>query len=175
MKIQRRTFLKLLSFIGLSIATVKSRADLLKRPVDYFPDRHTLGSYLDTLIPADQTPSASQLGVTEKLLRRAYKSRRYATTLKQGCDWLDQQAQDLQQSNFNLLPPLLQESIVAKAEASAANSLPNRFYTSTRHDAFFYYYAHPKSQTCLNEAGPPQPLGYMDYQKPPKRTTEQCR
>lgn len=175
MKLQRRTFLKLFSLASLSLASQKGHATVIGMPSRFSLNVETINNYLDTLIPADETPSASQLGVTDQLLQQAHKNRSYANMLKQGCDWLDQQAQRHKLQNFNLASELLRVSIVSLAEKSASHSLAYRFYATTRHQAFFHYYAHPNSQLCLNGAGPPQPLGYIDYDKPPKHTSEQCQ
>ncbi len=171
--INRRAFLKLLSFCGLALVR-RSEAAKIGYSAGKFPDRQTLSIYLDTLIPADITPSATELKIDELLTLKADRNRAYATLLTQGCNWLDQQARNRSQQSFKLLPENERIAIIASAESGDPRSLASQFYFASRNDAFFHYYAHPKSQTCLTNAGTPQPLGYPDHNKAPQENTTQC-
>ena len=56
-----------------------------------------------------------------------------------------------------------------QAAAAANNTLPRVFFERTRGDAFFHYYGHPESWRGITYyRGPPQPLGFLDYDQPPR-------
>lgn len=167
MNITRRTFIKLFSFIGLFTVPLSNWATAIKGENRTRLDRATLNAYLDTLVPEDQTPSATSLGVAERLLAKAAADSQYYHLLASGFRWLNQQARVLGYGRFPLLPEKMRESVVTKAATSGQNSLTRRFFATTRDDTFFYYYAHPESQTGLAYAGPTQPHGFMDYTEKP--------
>ncbi len=52
-----------------------------------------LGPWLDTLIPADETSSATALGVREAILDRAREQSGAVAFLQSACGWLDGEAQ----------------------------------------------------------------------------------
>jgi hypothetical protein len=129
----------------------------------------TLAAYLDTLIPADGTPGAVQLGVAEKIIAEAARDSSYRQRIDQGCGWLDQQAVKYGASHFAALSEAQREEVVDLAAGGQAGLMPLIFFDRTRDDAFFYYYAHPQSWPGLGYAGPPQPRGFMNYAEPPRR------
>ena len=126
-----------------------------------------LGPFLDTLLPEDDTPSATQLGVDKEIIERMQRSKRLAKIVVLGCAWLDQQAGELGAEAFATLEATQHESIVTIAENSASRSLPLVFFSTTRQLAFQSYYAHPETWQDLNYAGPPQPKGFLDQAGPP--------
>ncbi len=126
-----------------------------------------LGPFLDTLLPEDGTPSATQLGVDKEIVKRMRNNKRFVKILILGCAWLDQQARKLGAEEFALLEAPQQESIVTTAENSASRSLPLVFFSTTQQLAFQHYYAHPESWRDLGYAGPPQPKGFLDFAGPP--------
>ena len=126
-----------------------------------------LGPFLDTLLPEDETPSATQLGVDKEIVERMQNSKRTAKIVVIGCAWLDKKAQELDADEFALLQPSQQESIVTLAEKSKPRSLPLVFFSNTRQLAFQFYYAHPETWQDLNYDGPPQPKGFLDFARPP--------
>src|SRR5580692_8624420 len=52
-----------------------------------------LGPWLDTLIPADETPGATALGIREAILDQARGQTGAVAFLQAGCGWLDAEAQ----------------------------------------------------------------------------------
>ena len=129
--------------------------------------RETLGAFLDTLIPADESPSATQLGVTDKIMPLLAKNPRFTELVTEGCRWLDDQAQQRQGRNFFLLSNPAREEVVELASRSAPGSLPRRFFDQLRANGFFYYYANPQSWASLDYEGPPQPRGFPEYTQAP--------
>jgi hypothetical protein len=127
------------------------------------------GPFLDTLLPQDTTPSATQLGVDQEIVGGMRGSKRRVKILVLGCAWLDKQARALGAGEFALLAAPQREAIVTSAERSAARSLPRVFFATTQQLAFERYYAHTESWQELGYDGPPQPRGFADFAGPPAK------
>lgn len=127
-----------------------------------------LGPYLDTLIPKDSTPGATELGVDKFIFRIMESNDEFGRLVAFGCQWLDRQAQQIKASEFALTDVENRNQIVLKAEQSTPDSLPNLFFQQTRFLAFQHYYAQTESWVGLNYDGPPQPSGFRDFASPPK-------
>ena len=124
--------------------------------------------FLDTLIPADITPSASQLGLQATLIKHAQSIKNYTKLLELGCQWLDLQANSMSRKNFSNLHQEGLEKIVSIAEESRDSSIPKLFFDRVKSDLFSFYYSHPESWTTLGFYSPPQPLGYPNFTLPPE-------
>jgi hypothetical protein len=164
----RRGFLRLV----LALSAFLPAQLLMAAPVEKTRRRISIGAlapYLDTLIPEDSTPSASALGVDQAILKLARRRPRIARLVGLGCAWLDKQAGERGAKDFAALSELEREAIVALAEGSPARSLPRTFFAFTQQQAFSNYYAQPAAWQGLGFAGPPQPLGFLDFAEPPKR------
>ena len=134
------------------------------------PSSETLKAYLDTLIPADETPSASQLGVDQWMLAKGRKDEGYQLALVVGTTWLDEQARERGARDFASLDLSARETVVARAAEADSESVENLFFEITRTDAFLHYYAQPESwRGITGYQGPPQPQGYTDYYLPPQK------
>jgi hypothetical protein len=127
-----------------------------------------LAPYLDTLLPEDATPSATQLGTDGALLEQALERRDVARLLELGCSWLDAQARDRGATEFSELDEGQRAAVVAIAERSPSDSMPRAFFSYTQSEAFFHYYAQPGAWPELGFSGPPQPMGFLDFAQPPK-------
>lgn len=130
-----------------------------------FQQTRTLIAFIDALIPADITPSASQLKLHETLLLYTKDIKNYPELIQLGCEWLDKQAGLIHQQHFLQLSIDQQNSIIHKAANSDAMSIQAQFFSHIRQDIFRFYYAKPASWTGLN-VSPPQPTGYKNYFKP---------
>ena len=129
----------------------------------------TLRAYVDVLIPADETPSGTALGVDKQLLAVAAGKPPSQRLLDSGLEWLNDQARAKYGRNFPELEQGVREEIVHEASAAAEGTLPRVFFERTRTSAFFYYYGHPESWRGIRQyRGPPQPLGFSDYMQPPR-------
>lgn len=126
-----------------------------------------LGSFLDTLLPADTTPGATQLEVDKAIITQARANKRLQRLLTLGCAWLDTQAKERGAEDFAALAQPDRDAIVSAAEMSPAQSLPRAFFEQTRSLAFFHYYARPETWPGMAYAGPPQPRGFLDFTQPP--------
>jgi hypothetical protein len=165
----RRHFLSLSLGTGLlaslGIACQRPARDVLDQP----GQQQTLAAYLDTLIPADETPSATQLGVSEKILSRAATDSDYLRLIKRGCDWLDAQAKQSGAAHFAALSEDQRERVINLAAEGEGGPWIEMFFDQTLADAFSHYYADPRSWRALDYAGPPQPRGFADYTQAPVR------
>ncbi len=173
LRITRRKLLKLSLLAGAILGHTKI---ILAAPFQIhipgkiqFHESQTLGAFLRTLIPADETPSALQAGVKEKIIAKAAADSRYETMLRKGCQWLDLKARNIGKNDFYELSDGERELVVARAASGEKGSIPYLFFASMRYDAFYYYYADPVTWKSLNYQGPPQPKGFRDYVLPPRR------
>jgi hypothetical protein len=163
----RRHFLRLL----VTLAAALPPRLLFAAPADKTVQRislSALATYLDTLIPADSTPSASQLGTDQAIVALARRREHLARLVGLGCGWLDQQAVERGAVDFAALPQAEREAVVALAENAPARSMPRAFFAFTHRQAFTHYYAQPASWRGLGFEGPPQPVGFPDFAQPPK-------
>jgi hypothetical protein len=158
-------------FIGSALIWPLSRVTRSRAapPVSPSLAEATLAAYVDVLIPADQTPSGTALGVDKHLIVAARERREYQLLLEWGVDWLNNQAQARYGRNFAESDEAGREAIVAQAATTERNTRPWVFFEWTRTKAFFHYYARPESwRGIVQYRGPTQPLGFMDYASPPR-------
>ena len=107
----------------------------------------SLPAFLDTLLPEDQSPSATQMGVDCRLLALT-TGRRERRLLLKGCLWLDRRAMDRYGRTFMALDDSGREAIVAEAATAGPGSLPRAFFTVFRAEAFHLYYASEHLPAC---------------------------
>lgn len=165
---KRRQFLSL----GLKSISLLTMAPAFSAQATFPPVQHaTLLAFLDTLIPADETPSASQLGLDKSLIRHAQSIENYMGLLALGCQWLDKQASTRDRLPFWQLAETGRQAIIAQAEISQPGSIPRQLFDHVRVDLFNFYYSHPDILPSLGLQGAPQPFGYLDYVHAPKKNT----
>ena len=162
MSFTRRTFLKL-----LSLALALPYPGRLFAASMGHDTAAILTAFLDTLMPADETPAASELGVDKTLLDKAETDRRYRRLLTRGCDWLDNMAVNTYQTHFTALTEQQRIHVVKLMERSEPGTLARVFFSRLRTDLFEHYYSQPASWKGLDIDRPPQPNGYPDYNRPP--------
>lgn len=137
-----------------------------------FPPPPALGPFLDTLLPDDGTPSATQAGVDQEILRQMHANPRIRDMVVMGCLWLDQRADKLGAEEFAVLDAASREAVVRIAEASPARTVPRMFFGYLLGAAYQHYYSQPAVWRTLGYAGPPQPQGFMDFAGPPREIEE---
>lgn len=164
---KRRQFLSL----GLqSIPLLTMRSVFSAQPTSLSLKYDTLLALIDTLIPEDDlTPSASRLGLDRQLVHHAQSFENYMALIALGCQWLDDRAQADQHVSFQHLVEAQRHSIVALAERSLPGSIPRQFFDHVRADLFTFYYSHPDILPSLGLQGAPQPYGYPDYTRAPRK------
>ena len=164
-RITRRDLLRLLVSLSawlpapLLLAAVSGKDKPVSLPA--------FGPFLDTLLPEDASPSATQLGVDTAILNSAAKSRKLARVIELGCAWLDKQASMHGVDGFAALDESTRIEIVTAAEQSSNRSLPNLFFETMRRIAFQHYYSNPGSWPALAYTGPPQPHGFPGHDRAP--------
>lgn len=131
------------------------------------PALEALGPFLDTLIPADHSPSATGAGVDRRLRRLAGRSARHLQLLEAGCRWLDRAAVARGATDFAALDAAGREAVVAGMSAGTPGSPERQFFDRVRGSAMRYYYAEPAVWKSMGYAGPPQPVGFPDHAEPP--------
>lgn len=169
MQLSRRELFRLIFGAGLLAASGYIFRNILFPPEFSPQEKQTLAAVLDTLIPADATPGALQLGVAEKLQEKAKTDTQYRRLLRQGCAWLDSQARKRQGSRYASLAERDRGAILTLAEGSGDGSFQRMFFLQLRTDGFHYYYGHAGSWPQLGYPGPPQPRGFADYDAAPRR------
>jgi len=169
LKLTRRQLLGLL--VALS-AWLPARILLAAVPTGGSPSApQNLSALLDVLLPEDESPSASQLGVDARILAEASGNPNLMRLLDTGSTWLDRQARRQGAQAFHQLDEEHQIGIVKLAEAQPQPSLVQIYFRYVQDRAFNYYYAHPESWPSLGYVGPPQPRGFPDYDRPPRDLT----
>lgn len=162
MPFTRRTFLKLIpSFL---LAGLWSRVNA--EPVTALVER-ILPTFLDTLMPADESPSASSLGVHNDILEKSTGDDHYRRLLVKGCRWLEQVSLREFDVSFDRLSDRQQFIVVDKMANMNKRTIAHVFFKRLQADLFDYYYARPASWQGLGINRPPQPLGYNDYNRKP--------
>jgi hypothetical protein len=170
MSFSRRRFLSLSLSTGLVASLGVNCKSISGRTPDQPDQLHdTLAAYLDTLIPADEFPSATQLGVGKHLVADTETDGGYRQLIEKGCEWLDAQAEQYGAARFAALSQAQREQVVSLAAAGKAGLLAHMFFDRMQADAFAHYYAHPQSWRALGYPGPPQPEGFMNYTQAPIR------
>jgi len=131
-----------------------------------FPQQ-TLRALVDTLIPADETPAASALGVDQALADLVRRVQDYRRLIDEGADWLDRSARALGAKSFAAASDEQRGAVVRQAEKAQAGTVPRLLFERVRSDALTLYYAQPAAWSALGYAGPPQPAGFLDFERPP--------
>lgn len=126
----------------------------------------TLKAFLDTLIPADDTPGAIDLDVHSRILAQAASNKNYRRLVHAGCRTLDNLALSSESRPFRELG-LVQRDAVVHALVQSEDDKRHGFFKSTQRRAFHFYYSDPRSWPGVCYAGPPQPRGFMDYKQAP--------
>ena len=174
MRLTRRLFLlgPALGWAACRVPSSHSGPVLAETPLaPSSPVDSILRAYVDVLVPADETPSATALGVDKRLLAFAREHPDYQRLLELGLAWFDRQARTKHGRGFPELREDEREAVVRTAAAADADTLPRVFFERTRAHALFHYYGRPESWRGIRQyRGPPQPAGFMDYARPPRST-----
>jgi hypothetical protein len=154
----RRTLLK-----GAAVAPFwfASGNILAKSVVSHDQWHQTLKVLLDEIIPADETPSATQLNVHNDILSYASGIPNYNLMLVEGTSWLNQYSK---QESFGAISKAKRIEVLNFAFASPPGSLSRVFVERIRNDAFRLYYQKQQSYSSILSMRPIQPFGYPDYQ-----------
>lgn len=172
MKSTRRQFLgrsiNVSLYVGIQVVFAASfaRAGTAENATGSF------SAFLDTLLPKDESPAATELGIDKMLLKKAASQKLYGGILRLGCRWLDRLAQKRSGVPFHLLDLAGREDIVARAASSERGTLQRVFFNAVQRDAFNLYYSDPRIWPSLHYEGPPQPNGFRDHASAPERSRQ---
>jgi hypothetical protein len=125
----------------------------------------TLKALLDEIIPADETPSATQLNVHNDILSYGAGIANYHLMLVEGTSWLNHYSkQVIGGDSFERISKVKRIEVLNFAFASQLGSLPRVFVERIRTDAFRLYYQKQESYSSILSMRPIQPFGYPDHQ-----------
>lgn len=126
-----------------------------------------LAAVADLVVPRDDTPSASDIGVHERLIEQARKVPNYPRLLSEGLNWMEQQARTAYGRPFLALTGDRRDRIFAEAFDAAPGTLPAVFARRVRTDVLTAYYRDARVWAGLGIDRPIQPEGYPDFEHPP--------
>ena len=165
MPLYRRTWIKLLAHSPWLLVFFSKWAGA-QQTLAALPTQD-LRLLIDTLVPADESPGAVELGIHTAIETSIRAHADYQKLLLDGVAWLDRESERRYQARFSELPGEPREFLLTVAENSPRNSAQRRLFTVLRNDVIRRYYTHPDAWAQLGYPGPPQPLGFMDYSEPP--------
>ncbi|MZR14261.1 gluconate 2-dehydrogenase subunit 3 family protein [Maritimibacter sp. DP07] len=123
----------------------------------------TLRAMVETIVPADETPSAADIGIHQQIQAMALDIQNYELMIAEGTAWLDRAANG---SFANLALPD-RNRVLEAAFSQPPQSLPQVFATRIRNDTLTLYYRDRRAWPGLGIASPIQPDGYPDHDEKP--------
>ena len=166
MRVTRRNFLTVSISAGLS-----SRLEAVSVPADALPEvlfARVLTAYVDTLLPGDDgLPAASVFNIPQKVISLTEGHENYRRLVQWGCHWLETSAQNLHQKAFAESVEEDRVALIEHLERGQAQSWEWLFFDLTRRQSVQIYYAEPTVWAALGYPGPPQPAGFLDFDRPP--------
>jgi hypothetical protein len=126
-----------------------------------------LGPLIDVLLPLDQSPSGTDLGVDEYLWSRALRREEHGRLVWLLCAWLDREAVSAGADDFSSADEAQKITLVRRASEAPPRTMPSAAFRFIQDRAFERYYADPRSWPSLGYAGPPQPQGFPGHAQPP--------
>ncbi|WP_421781653.1 gluconate 2-dehydrogenase subunit 3 family protein [Kiloniella litopenaei] len=162
--VSRRSFLTVGVAFLLSFGSVFSR---VSNAQEIETNRAVFSAFLDTLLPATDSPSASELGVDLDILELSKSIKNYPQLISWGIQWLDYNARERYGAPFPDLSESQKINIVQIAEKSPADYNAHNFFKQVLADAMNAYYSKPITWKNLGFDGPPQPDGFLDFSASP--------
>ena len=160
---KRRQVISLLGFLSLGGAAILWRnLASFWRPDASQRVARTLVAVADLIIPGDGLPSASQLGLHERVLAVPDIIPVAAETVAA----LEKQAVAQGASGFLALGEAGRFAALEAAFTSGEGNV-QKFLLSLRSHLMAAYYAEPVVKQAFAYSGPPQPNGFADFQDPP--------
>lgn len=161
--ITRRVMLQLATGLGVSLG-LPLAAGAANPPAHWMATglRQTLVAFFDTLVPdagigTDMDTRLAGLDVESERKR-----------LVDVCEWLDAAARRVGADSFALLDEARRNAVLQEASVLDPSSPMRRFFDSTRRLVFTLHYGKAGSWPAVGYAGPPQPIGFPDYARPPR-------
>lgn len=130
-------------------------------------ERSMLRRLVDVLVPRDETAGALDFGIDQRLIAEVERNRPMARRIAEACHWLDRQAGLRHGRRFLELAADETDGILAAMAATGRLSIPHDTFWWLRDRVMDEYYTRAETWAPLGLEGPPQPLGYPDYDQPP--------
>jgi hypothetical protein len=166
--IKRRQLLRLALGAGLLASSAALLKSILWPAALGADDVAALEGFADTLLPADELPAATSLGVPRALAKKAATDRQLRRLLRLGLDWLDSAARARFGRSFVGLSESERNQVLSDAATAPQGSTERVFFDRARIELFTLYYAHPQTWAGLRASFPPQPIGFLDFASPPR-------
>ncbi len=166
---RRRTFL---AFFPLGVAAMVWRrlSSIVRSAADPpLADRHvadTITAVADVMFPGDGLPSASALGLPDRVLNTLLANSELRVLIERGVDFLDARAGREGAVGFIALDHGRRQAGVDAAFASG-NANAQQFVLALRFHLGAAYYRDPAIKAAFAYTGPPQPDGFADFQERP--------
>lgn len=165
--IERRKFLAyslsiaVVSFVAIDNAEAQNAPKVKPFYLEVFV------AFLDTLLPPNKSPAASDLSVHHDIIKLSKNVNNYPELLLLGGNWLYNTSMFQFGKPFEKLSLNQKNIIVSVAERAKQGSIPEVYFNRIKTDAFNFYYANPASWKFLGFDGPLQPDGFINATKPP--------
>jgi len=161
---KRRTFL---GAFPLGAATLLRRQlHWYRQPVADERIGRTIAAVADVMVPGDQLPSASALGIVGHVLDRVLTKPEIRILIQKGVDFLNAEAARQGARDFAELDDVRRAAAVDAAFASNDHAL-QQFVLALRFHLGTAYYSQAAIKASFAYTGPPQPDGFPDFQDPP--------
>ena len=132
-------------------------------------ERSIVSAVVDILIPRDDMPGALDLHIDKLLIQKAEVDRPVGRLIAEACHWLDRQAELRHARDFLDLAPMEKNNLLETMAAAGLGSIVSNGFWWLRNGTMELFYSQPVSWEGLGFAGPPQPLGFLDYAARPKQ------
>ena len=145
------------------------------------------------MIPSDDDPGATEAGVVDYIDRSLADSEKRQAIYTKGLRWIDDLSQEEYGTDFltldieeqiNLLRRIDESATMRRRPVSSFMERVDRkldkiwddqfgigknsvFFRIIHRDVIFGFYSSPISWQAIGYFGPPQPVGYLDFSKPP--------
>lgn len=176
--LSRRAFFRLAAGLPFPLLALGRSGWVQGRPeqdrpgpaVDWLDSRGeaVLVAAVDTLVPADDTPGASELGAPSRVARWMGAERRTRLLLQMGLRRLDRVAQRQGKPGFAELAADDRAAVLGRFEAGEHGRAGRALFEGLRYHTMRAYYASPDAWPGVGFNGPPQPRGYPGFAGPPE-------
>ena len=133
------------------------------------PQHAVVERIVDLLVPRDATPGALDLGLQHGVMAwvqaDSTRTQAVAATVRD----LDSAARSSHGGGFMALDAARQIELLQALSQATRTRIGGYGFVLLREETMASYYARPEAWPSLGFAGPPQPLGFLDYTEPPRR------
>lgn len=161
--LSRRLFVATLAPVTLLVGSRGRTAAKVQPRLAADRDR-ALRAVVDRLLPGDELPGGVALEIDRRMA--ATTDPELKASVAAALAWLDRRARRYGAGRFAALDHVRQDAILEAALTSEEDGA-RAIVWSLRKQAFELYYTHPQIMAAFAYSGPPQPLGFPDFERPP--------